>query len=74
MMAAYLILYVKYILKYPGDWEEYSPRAIPVATVCAVGSLIAFCAAFWPVWGWLTIPAIFCLFLGVLNLAHFVPL
>mmetsp|Transcript_579 Transcript_579/g.1528 ORF Transcript_579/g.1528 Transcript_579/m.1528 type:complete len:174 (+) Transcript_579:96-617(+) len=74
LVAAYLILYVKYILKMPGEWEEYAPRAIPVATVCAVGSLIAFCVAFWPVWGWLTVPAIFCLFLGALNLAHFVPL
>lgn len=39
-----------------------------------VGSLIAFCVAFWPVWGWLTIPGIFVLFLGALNLSHFVPL
>jgi len=34
----------------------------------------SFVVAFWPLWGWLTIPAIFILFLGVLNLAHFVPL
>lgn len=74
LVAAYLILYLKYYMKIPGEWEEYSPRAIPVATVCAVMSLIAFVVAFWPVWTWLTIPAIFCLFLGALNLAHFVPL
>ena len=73
-MAGYLILWVKYILKFPGEWEDYSPRAIPVATICAVSSLVAFTVAFWPVWTWLTIPTIFCLFLGALNLAHFVPL
>jgi len=73
-VAGYLILWVKYILKFPGEWEDYSPRAIPVATICAVSSLVAFTVAFWPVWTWLTIPTIFGLFLGALNLAHFVPL
>ena len=73
-MAAYLILYLKYIRKIPGEWEEYWPQAIPIATVSAVSSLVAFCVAFWPVWSWLTIPCVFVLFLGVLNLAHFVPL
>ena len=73
LMAAYLILWVKYIKKYNGEWEDYWPQAIPIATFMAVSSLIAFVVAFWPVWGWLTIPGIFVLFLGVLNLAHFVP-
>ena len=36
-------------------------------------SLIAFIVAFWPVWGWLTIPGIMVLFFGLLHLAHFVP-
>ena len=74
LMAAYLILYLKYIKKLPGEWEDYWPQAIPIATTCAVASLLGFVVAFWPVWGWLTLPAIFFLFLGVLNLAHFVPL
>ena len=73
LMAAYLILWVKYIKKFNGEWEDYWPQAIPIATFMAVSSLIAFVVAFWPVWGWLTIPGIFVLFLGVLNLAHFVP-
>jgi hypothetical protein len=73
LMAAYLIIWVKYIKKFPGEWEDYWPQAIPIATFCAISSLIAFVVAFWPVWGWLTIPGIFVLFLGVLNLAHFVP-
>ena len=74
LMAAYLIIWVKYIKKFPGEWEEYWPQAIPIATVCALSSLAGFVVAFWPVWGWLTIPCVFVLFLGVLNTAHFVPL
>ena len=73
LMAAYLIFWVKYIKKFAGEWEDYWPQAIPIATVMAVSSLVAFIIAFWPVWGWLTIPGIFVLFIGVLNLAHFVP-
>ncbi len=34
------------------------PQAIPVASTLAVLSLLAFIVAFWPVWGWLTIPAV----------------
>jgi hypothetical protein len=41
LMAMYLILWVKYVKKFPGEWEEYWPQSIPIATVCAVGSLIA---------------------------------
>ena len=55
------------------EWEDYSPRAIPAATAAAVTSLISFCVAFWPIWGILSIPLVFVLFLGALNLAHFVP-
>ena len=62
-MAAYLIVWVKYIKKFAGEWEDYWPQAIPIATFMALSSLIAFVVAFWPVWGWLTIPAIFVLFL-----------
>ena len=73
VMAAYLILWVKYIKKFGGEWEEYWPQAIPIATVLAVSSLLAFVVGAWPVWGFLTIPGVFVIFLGVLNLAHFVP-
>ena len=41
LMAAYLILYLKYYKKINVEWEEYWPNAIPIATTCAVGSLIA---------------------------------
>lgn len=70
----YLLVYLKYFKNINMEWEDYWPQAIPIATACAVSSLIAFTAAFWPVWGWLTIPSIFVLFLGALNSAHFVPI
>lgn len=121
LMAMYLIIWLKYIKKIKGEWEEYWPQSIPIATALAVLSLIScvapngpparcartaatrratvrpplprapishivlcacllpgmhcrFVIAIWPVWGWLSLPGIFVLFLGVLNLAHFVPL
>ena len=40
LMAAYLILWLKYIRKIPGEWEEYWPQAIPLATAMAVGSIV----------------------------------
>jgi hypothetical protein len=85
-MAFYLVVWLKYIMKIEVEWEEYSPRAIPIATVLAVGSLLgcarrptptaprSFVVSFWPVWGVLTLPIVWFLFLGALNLAHFVPL
>ena len=29
LMAAYLIIWVKYIKKFPGDWEDYWPQVCP---------------------------------------------
>lgn len=119
LMALYLVIWLKYIKRIEVEWEEYSPRAIPIATVCAVSSLLgcapavvpalpkpckrtslalphpplspvrrgpccstecwhtprrSFVVSFWAVWGLLTLPIIWFLFLGALNLAHFVPL
>ena len=73
-IAAYLIVWVKYVQKDTREWEEVSPRAIPIATILAVLSLFSFCGAFWPLWGFLSVPIVFMLFLGVLNTAHFVPI
>jgi len=74
LMAFYLIFYLQYYLKIKVEWEEHWPQAIPIATGCAVTSLIAFSVAIWPIWGWWTLPGIFVLFLGALNSAHFVPI
>ena len=118
LMAVYLVIWLKYIKRIEVEWEEYSPRAIPIATVCAVSSLLGcapavaptlrkprnthpwrlrtgplfrrvracrstecwpiprhrFTVSFWAVWGLFTLPIIWFLFLGALNLAHFVPL
>lgn len=73
-IASYLIIWLKYVKKIESEWEEHSPRAIPLATISAVLSLFAFCGAFWPLYGLLSIPIVFLLFLGALNTAHFVPI
>ena len=114
-MVVYLVIWLKYVQKIDVEWEEYSPRSIPVATICALSSLLGcaprttsgptartpaprsataeapnpararplrpscplacrFVVSFWPVWGFLTLPIVWFLFLGALNLAHFSPL
>ena len=40
LMALYLVIWLKYVKQIEVEWEEYSPRAIPIATVCAVASLL----------------------------------
>jgi len=74
VVAAYLVVWVKYILKVQEEWEEYSPRAIPFATCCGLVGIISFIVSFWPIWGFLTFPIVFVLFMGMLHFAHFVPL
>ncbi|KAL1528170.1 hypothetical protein AB1Y20_009531 [Prymnesium parvum] len=73
-IAAYLVIWLKYILKVEEEWEEYSPRAIPLATACAVASLVAFVVALWPVFSGWSVLIVFVEFLGLINVAHFVPL
>lgn len=105
VVAAYLVIWVKYVLKVEEEWEDYSPRAIPFATLCGLVGIIrcarlraagpcartsraassparraarptarSFIISFWPVWGFLTLPIVFVFFMGMLHLAHFVPL
>jgi len=74
LIAAYLILWVKYYLKVEEEWETYSPRAIPVATVCGLLGIVAFTISFWPVWGFFSLVIVTVFFMGMLHLAHFVPI
>jgi len=36
--------------------------------------MLRFIVSFWPIWGFLTFPIVFVLFMGMLHFAHFVPL
>jgi len=45
VVAAYLVVWVKYILKVQEEWEEYSPRAIPFATCCGLVGIISCVSA-----------------------------
>ena len=40
LMAMYLIIWLKYIKKIKGEWEEYWPQSIPIATALAVSHLV----------------------------------
>ena len=48
LMALYLVIWLKYIKRIEVEWEEHSPRAIPIATVCAVSSLLGCAPAVVP--------------------------
>jgi len=112
VVAAYLVVWVKSILKVEEEWEEYAPKSIPFATCLGLVGIIScaracsrrnarpraafssatrqwctyvracarllssrrFIISFWPVWGFLSLPIVFILFMGMLHLAHFVPL
>ena len=73
-MAAYLIVWVKYIKKFPGEWEEYWPKAIPIAAVCARAQLPRLHHRDVADLGLLSLPPImFFLLMGGIQSAHFIP-
>jgi hypothetical protein len=41
LIAAYLIVYVKVILNVQEEWDDYAPKAIPVATGCGLLGIIS---------------------------------
>lgn len=45
LLALYLVVWLKYIQRIDIEWEEYSPKAIPIATVCALSSLLGCASA-----------------------------
>lgn len=72
-VGAYLVIYMSYI-RGKRDWARYTHKAlIPVATVCGLIGMVLCTVALWPVWGFLTIPIVFTLFMGVLMLATLLP-
>jgi hypothetical protein len=41
VVAAYLVVWVKYVLKVEEEWEDYSPKAIPFATCVGLLGIIS---------------------------------
>ena len=53
--------------------DEYNPKVVYVGAFCGFISFLGFSVAMWPVYGWLTIPIMFIMFVGYINVGHFVP-
>ena len=72
-VGVYLVVYLSY-LRGKRDWTSHThPALIPVATLLFCVGLCLCTAALWPVWGFLTMPILFTLFMGVVMLATLLP-
>ena len=73
IIGIYFVVYLSYIRGYRNWTDHAHPALIPVATFCGCMGLIFFTIAFWPVWGILTIPILFSLFMGMFMLISLSP-
>ena len=73
LVGVYLVVYLSYI-RNKRDWTAHThPALIPVATLFACIGLVLCTVALWPVWGFLTLPILFTLFMGLVMLATLMP-
>jgi len=72
-LTFYSAFILPYVLKITEDVETYNPRIIHLGAFSGFLSFVTLLIAIWPVWGWLSFPMMFVLFLGFLNTAHFLP-
>ena len=72
-VGAYLVVYMSYI-RGKKDWSAHAhPALIPVATLFGCIGMVISTIALWPVWGFLTLPILFTLFMGIVMLASLMP-
>ncbi|KAL3678241.1 hypothetical protein R1sor_021197 [Riccia sorocarpa] len=69
----YLAVWIRHIRKRNEPWEYIAPGAIPTATILGVGSFFMFVVAFWPVWGFLTLPLMVTLFMAFVIISPYLP-
>ena len=68
----YLTLYLP-IVRGIHDWEEKYPNIIPFLSLVGVGVFVSSFLAFFPIWGFLTIPIIVVIFMGYSMWMAFLP-
>ncbi len=87
LVAVYCILWVS-LIKKVDKFDKHSPWAAPVMTVTGLLAwirlvheprawmliILSFAVAIWPVWGWMTLFIIPCLFMGCLVLLTLIPI
>ncbi|XP_041370561.1 transmembrane protein 128-like [Gigantopelta aegis] len=64
-IAFFLVVWLTFIKKISSDnWERMYPAAIPIASAAFLGGGICLMVGLWPVWGFLTPPILFIIFMG----------
>ncbi|XP_071090062.1 transmembrane protein 128-like [Haliotis cracherodii] len=64
-IAMFLVVYLSYIKKISADdWERHYPALIPIATAAFIFGGICLSVGLWPVWGLLTVPILFTMFMS----------
>lgn len=72
VMIAYLTLFLP-IFQGIHNWEERFPNIIPFLSCVGVALFISSFLAFFPVWGFLTIPIVIVIFMGFSMWLTFLP-
>jgi hypothetical protein len=73
IIFAYLAVWLRHILKNEDKWELIAPAAIPTATLVGLTSFLLFSIALWPIWGFLTLPLLFTLFMAFVVVSPYLP-
>eukprot|EP00736_Rhodelphis_marinus_P013728 Rmarinus@m.21219 len=69
----YLAIYVKHILKSTMDWNDYAPKAIPIATASGLLCGVFWVKAVFPVYRWWSFPILCSVGMGMMMSLHWVP-
>jgi len=72
-IGMFCVIWCHYI-KGVSDYENLYPAAVPLATISFLAGMICCCAALWPIWGWLTIPILLTLFMGMMFATTILPI
>lgn len=65
--------YLKLLCGVGDDWLETAPRTIKLATALGIISGVTLTYSLWPVFGIVTVPLLFVLLLGFIEVWHFIP-
>jgi hypothetical protein len=65
--------YLKLLCGTSDDWLVTAPRTIQLATALGITSGLLLTYSLWPVFGMVTLPLLFVLLLGFIEVWHFIP-
>lgn len=69
----YLNMYLKLLCGVSDDWLQTAPSSIKLATALGIISGFLLSYSLWPVFGMVTLPLLFVLLLGFIEVWHFIP-